>query len=93
MVQRGFNGSERKVTSRQTTTTGTAGFVGQAGNPLGIVLEPLAEATALGIIQTAGGEVPQTVTQVGGRIFMGVSLDVWGKGSMEIRQPYTDLLA
>ena len=24
---------------------------------------------------------------------MGVSLDVWGKGSMEIRQPYTDLLA
>jgi hypothetical protein len=24
---------------------------------------------------------------------MGVSLDVWGKGSMEVRQPYTDLLA
>jgi len=24
---------------------------------------------------------------------MGVSLDVWGKGSMEIRQPYTELLA
>ena len=24
---------------------------------------------------------------------MGVSLDSWGKGSMEIRQPYTELLA
>ncbi|KRQ95420.1 DUF1552 domain-containing protein [Bradyrhizobium valentinum] len=24
---------------------------------------------------------------------MGVSLDVWGKGSMEVKQPYTDLLA
>jgi len=24
---------------------------------------------------------------------MGVSLDVWGKGSMEVRQPYADLLA
>ena len=57
------------------------------------------ERGGVGFSHVFGQGLPPSATaarpELAGRSYeaMGVSLDSWGKGSMEIRQPYTELLA